>query len=175
MMTEKQSNILSAALKLFANEGFASTSTSKVAKQAGVSEGLIFRHFNNKEGLLNAVLQRSHEAAQKMMASIVIESDPLKMIQKTIEMPYNIDESEYELWRLTYALKWQTNSYNSDLTDPFKQSLVSAFKQLGYQNPEAETELLFIPMNGAATSILLKETKNKEDILIALKAKYNLN
>ena len=91
-MTEKQSNILSAALKLFANEGFASTSTSKVAKQAGVSEGLIFRHFNNKEGLLNAVLQRSHEAAQKMMASIVIESDPLKMIQKTIEMPYNIDE-----------------------------------------------------------------------------------
>jgi AcrR family transcriptional regulator len=173
-MTEKQSSILSAALKLFANEGFASTSTSKVAKEAGVSEGLIFRHFGNKEGLLNAVLQRSHEAAQRMMASIVIESDPLKMIQKTIEMPYNIDESEHELWRLTYALKWQTNTYNNDLIDPFKQSLVSAFKQLGYKNPAAEAELLFILMNGAATSILLKETQNKDDILIALKSKYNL-
>ena len=44
-MTEKQENILKAALQLFAKEGFYATSTSKVAKLAGVSEGLIFRHF----------------------------------------------------------------------------------------------------------------------------------
>ena len=44
-MTEKQESILQAALKLFATEGYASTSTNKVAKVAGVSEGLIFHHF----------------------------------------------------------------------------------------------------------------------------------
>ena len=66
-MTEKKEKILQAALELFAKEGFYATSTSKVAKTAGVSEGLIFRHFGNKEGLLHAVLDEGetligHEA-----------------------------------------------------------------------------------------------------------------
>ncbi len=55
-MTEKQEKILQSALELFAKEGFHATSTNKVAKHAGVSEGLIFRHFGNKEGLLQAIL-----------------------------------------------------------------------------------------------------------------------
>ena len=45
---KKKEQILNAALELFANDGFTATSTSKVAKRAGVSEGLIFRHFGNK-------------------------------------------------------------------------------------------------------------------------------
>ena len=77
-MTEKQENILNAALKLFATEGYASTSTSKVAKEAGVSEGLIFRHFKNKEGLLNVIREKSSEAGKAMMADIVMTSDPRK-------------------------------------------------------------------------------------------------
>ena len=48
-MTDKQEKILQAALELFAKEGFKGTSTNKIAKKAGVSEGLIFRHFENKD------------------------------------------------------------------------------------------------------------------------------
>jgi len=47
-MTEKQERILETALSLFAKDGFSATSTSKVARDAGVSEGLMFRHFENK-------------------------------------------------------------------------------------------------------------------------------
>ena len=54
-MTNKKEKILLTALELFANEGFKSVTTSKIAKEAGVSEGLIFRHFENKKGLLNAL------------------------------------------------------------------------------------------------------------------------
>ena len=50
IMTEKQEKIVQSALQLFAQEGYHATSTSKVAKHAGVSEGLIFRHFRNKDG-----------------------------------------------------------------------------------------------------------------------------
>ncbi|MFT4756836.1 MAG: AcrR family transcriptional regulator, partial [Vicingaceae bacterium] len=56
-MTSKKDLILETALKLFAQNGFSATSTSKIAKAAGVSEGLIFRHFENKEGLLHAILE----------------------------------------------------------------------------------------------------------------------
>lgn len=45
--------ILNAALKLFIKEGFHGTSTSKIAKEAGVSNGTLFHHFKTKESLIS--------------------------------------------------------------------------------------------------------------------------
>ena len=59
-MTQKKENILKAALRLFAEQGYYATSTSKIAKEAGVSEGLIFRHFGNKEKLFSVVGNPAH-------------------------------------------------------------------------------------------------------------------
>ena len=56
-MTEKQQKILSSAQKLFALDGVAAVSTARIAKEAGVSEALIFRHFGNKQLLVNAVVK----------------------------------------------------------------------------------------------------------------------
>ena len=54
-MTKKNA-ILEAALHLFSEMGYTGTSTRMIAIKSGVSEGLIFRHFKNKEGLLNVLL-----------------------------------------------------------------------------------------------------------------------
>lgn len=173
-MTEKQISILNSALKLFATEGYASTSTSKVAKQAGVSEGLIFRHFKNKEGLLDAVMEQSRESAKQMMANVIMTSDPKELITKFLELPFNIPEAQYEMWRLTYALKWQMDSYDDSFNQPLKLALNNAFEKLGYGDPAAEVEILLMLMDGAATAFLLHEPDNKEDILKSLKTKYNI-
>ncbi|MEL6592174.1 MAG: helix-turn-helix domain-containing protein, partial [Bacteroidota bacterium] len=74
-MTPKQTAILDTALKLFAQQGFSATPTSQIAKQAGVSEGLIFRHFTNKDGLLNSVLQIGAEGFNKKYAEIAAAGD----------------------------------------------------------------------------------------------------
>ncbi|MGG5255256.1 TetR/AcrR family transcriptional regulator [Neobacillus sp. SM06] len=55
-MTEKQQRVFEAAISLFAEKGYASTSTSEIAKAAGVAEGTIFRHFGSKENLLFSVI-----------------------------------------------------------------------------------------------------------------------
>lgn len=55
-MTEKQRNILSASIKLFASKGFHATSTSEIAKEAGVAEGTIFRHYKSKKDILIATV-----------------------------------------------------------------------------------------------------------------------
>ncbi|MDP4107839.1 MAG: helix-turn-helix domain-containing protein, partial [Bacillota bacterium] len=44
-MTEKQQKIVETAIQMFADKGYASTSTAEIAKAAGVAEGTIFRHF----------------------------------------------------------------------------------------------------------------------------------
>lgn len=51
-LTEKQKGILKAATELFAEKGYAATSTSEIAKKAGVAEGTIFRHYKSKKDLL---------------------------------------------------------------------------------------------------------------------------
>lgn len=50
-----RSNILQAAQDLFANHGFAGTSISMIAKQAGVNQSLIYHHFTNKHDLWRKV------------------------------------------------------------------------------------------------------------------------
>lgn len=55
-MTEKQRSILRASIKLFAEKGFHASSTAEIAKEAGVAEGTIFRHYKSKKDILLAVV-----------------------------------------------------------------------------------------------------------------------
>ena len=54
-MTEKQINILSAAIELFSEKGYEATATSEIAKKAKVAEGTIFRYYKTKKDLLFAI------------------------------------------------------------------------------------------------------------------------
>lgn len=54
--TEKQKNILAAAEELFGRHGFAETSTSEIAKKAGVTEKTLFKHFPKKTDLLRRIV-----------------------------------------------------------------------------------------------------------------------
>ena len=49
---ETQTRILKAARKLFARRGFDGTTTRDLAQEAGVAEGTLFRHFENKKAIL---------------------------------------------------------------------------------------------------------------------------
>ncbi|MBB1078508.1 TetR/AcrR family transcriptional regulator [Limosilactobacillus sp. STM2_1] len=56
-MPAGKKKVLQTALTLFANNGFHATTTAKIAKQAGVSEGTIYKYFNSKDDLLAKLLQ----------------------------------------------------------------------------------------------------------------------
>jgi AcrR family transcriptional regulator len=55
-LTTKQRAILAAAIDVFAEKGYANSSTHEIAKRAGVAEGNIFRKFGSKAGLLQAII-----------------------------------------------------------------------------------------------------------------------
>ena len=50
--TQTRTRILSAALRLFASQGFDGTTTRDLAQAASVAEGTLFRHFPNKKAIL---------------------------------------------------------------------------------------------------------------------------
>src|SRR5699024_11243666 len=55
-LTEKQRLVIESALILFSEKGYKQTSTSDIAKRAGVAEGTVYKQFKNKESLLYAGL-----------------------------------------------------------------------------------------------------------------------
>ena len=60
---DKRERILEAALTLFAERGFHGTAVPLVAERAGVGAGTIYRYFESKEALVNALYQHWKRAA----------------------------------------------------------------------------------------------------------------
>jgi AcrR family transcriptional regulator len=61
---------MAAGRRLFAEAGYAATTTADVARLAGVSEGIVFHHFGSKAGLLEAVgADYGHGLAEAMFAA----------------------------------------------------------------------------------------------------------
>jgi AcrR family transcriptional regulator len=56
--TTRRESILGAAATAFAQRGFAATSMDDVAAEAGISRLILYRHFDSKEALYTAVLER---------------------------------------------------------------------------------------------------------------------
>jgi TetR/AcrR family transcriptional regulator len=54
---QRRQQILDAAAELFAQRGFAGTTTRQIASAAGIAEMVLFRHFETKERLYAAILE----------------------------------------------------------------------------------------------------------------------
>jgi len=54
---DRPAEITEAAMKTFAEKGYASTRVEEVAKRAGVSKGLLYLYFKTKEDLFKAVIR----------------------------------------------------------------------------------------------------------------------
>lgn len=53
---QRRSQIVRVAMQLFSRRGFRGTTTKEIARAAGVSEAMVFRHFATKEELYSAII-----------------------------------------------------------------------------------------------------------------------
>ena len=68
----KEEKILESAIKLFSKKGFSATTTSEIAKDAGVAEGTVFRYYKTKKHLLVKVMSKLIEVmSEELMANPV--------------------------------------------------------------------------------------------------------
>ena len=75
---QKRARLLAAARSLFAERGYAATTTAQLAREAGVAEGTVFHHFPSKRALLEAVAgEYGRGLAERMFAGVdAAASDP---------------------------------------------------------------------------------------------------
>ena len=95
--------IIAAAGKLFARQGYHGTSTREIARLADVSENTLFRHFDNKEELFWSTL-RSYSAGlkfrQDVLKGLTQCGPPEVVLPKVIEMLSDTINYRPELLRL---------------------------------------------------------------------------
>jgi AcrR family transcriptional regulator len=73
--------ILDAAARLFASQGFHRTTTKEIAEAADVSEGTLYNYFESKNDLLFAILSRlAEEQSTELNASKITKLDTRQLL-----------------------------------------------------------------------------------------------
>ena len=67
----KEKVILEAAASLFTNKGFQATRMEDVAKKAGISKGLTYFYFKNKEDLYLALTRRAYDQFREIFKEVI--------------------------------------------------------------------------------------------------------
>jgi AcrR family transcriptional regulator len=173
-MTSKQLNIIHSALELFANEGYNAVSTKKIAIKADVSEGLIFRHFKNKRGLLDAIMTQAEDKLSELLTDILTEKNPHEALRKSIELPFSVKKKDNPYWQLQFKLKWEAEYNNHKKAKPWTNKLKKIFNDLNYDSPEMESIKLIQIIESTSIQLLRNELKNKSNFKKFLLKQYNL-
>ncbi len=103
---ERRSQIVMVATSLFSKNGFRGTTTREIAKKAGISEAVIFKHFSRKRELYKAIIDArcSDESGQSRLMSALKGKEGLALF-KTLAlylMNENIEDPSF-LRLLTYS------------------------------------------------------------------------
>ena len=83
-MKEKRRLILESAEMLLARDGFHGLSMQKVANQAGVAAGTIYRYFDDKEALIQEIKFNILNRVACAIQADVCDTDPLKVRFRTM-------------------------------------------------------------------------------------------
>lgn len=178
-MTEKQEKILNTALRMFAEQGYANTSTSSIAKEAGVSEGLIFRHFGSKDKLLDAIVSCGIDEMNEGISKMESITNPKEVLSSSFDFVVDLIRNNYETWKLQISLKYQNPEiakkyHENPVFLKMNEKIEWAFRELNYPNPKAEMKLFNIIL-ASLFSLLAKEDQIDQDSFIQfLKDKYKL-
>jgi AcrR family transcriptional regulator len=101
-----QERIVEAAAKLFSRQGFTGTSTSEIARLAGVSEVTVFRHFPRKRDLFWAATEsrlRRLRISKELRVRLDNDESPNTILPGIVSLLVDTFQQQPETIRLLYV------------------------------------------------------------------------
>jgi AcrR family transcriptional regulator len=143
----RRTDIVSAAIEVFAEIGYYRATTAKVAERAQISQPYIFRFFATKEALLQEALEVSWTRILEAFRTVIetVHSDQLE--KELVESYEHIMKS----YKNETLLQMQAQTIKEDIIvevmqkgfRDVQQMVLDAFKQAGFEKPEERT-ILFL-------------------------------
>lgn len=89
MRKATRDKIQSAAMKLFVQKGFGSTNVQEIADLAGISIGLLYRHYRAKEELFSDLVEYALIGIKNITDLFEQDNSPKKLINQFVYEVYN--------------------------------------------------------------------------------------
>ena len=89
MRNKTRDKIQLAAMQLFVQKGYSSTNVQEIADLAGISIGLLYRHYKTKEELFNELVEYSINGIKGVSDLFKQDDSPKKLIEQFINEIYN--------------------------------------------------------------------------------------
>ena len=176
--TPRRERLLESALALFAERGYAGTSVKAIAERAGVSQGLLYVHFENKQDLLIALFERGMQDVQFTLESDVATVG-VKRLGILLRRTFDLMQANRDFWRLFYTLRFQVSVAEAlgpaiQLgTSTIREELARVCRDMNVPHPELEARLLFATIDGVCQHAVLEpDTYPFEDVFDVLLSKY---
>lgn len=135
---EKRARVLEAAKKAFASQGFAGANVNRIAEEAGISVGSMYKYFRTKEDLFLAIIEEYHAfIASSIDAILERESGFAQRVEALLSASVESSVADPDAVRLYIAC---TTEELSGLASRLSCSIeeVSAVR---YRNMVAEAQL----------------------------------
>jgi AcrR family transcriptional regulator len=166
--------LIQAALELFARHGFEQTSVRMIARQAGVSLGLLYNYFESKEALLVTIFERGMQDVLKSFQEADTGATPEAKLKRLIGSSFEILREHKAFWRVFYSLRAQPGIAEILPKEMLEwhwrihEQLEGYLKQLKHPKPQATAWLLFAAIDGAAQHWALQQDYPLESVLEAM-------
>ncbi len=174
----RRERLLESALELFAEYGYAGTSVKAISQRAGVSQGLLYIHFENKEALLLALFEKSMQDVQATL-ELDAAANGTERLEILLRKTFGLMQTNRNFWRLFYTLRFQpaaAQALGSTIyagTERIRKQLKQICQDLNVAHPETEARLLFAAIDGVCQHAMLEpDTYPFERVLEALLGNY---
>ncbi|HHJ64353.1 MAG TPA: TetR/AcrR family transcriptional regulator [Aquifex aeolicus] len=88
--THTKERISRVALRLFSQKGFKGTTIKDIAREVGITEGAIYRHFRSKEDIIEHLVERiTGEIRELIREEVLTKKDIRKQVDSLIEVLIN--------------------------------------------------------------------------------------
>jgi len=135
MRLATRTKIQTAAMQLFVRQGYGSTNVQHIADQAGISTGLLYRHYKTKDQLFEELVQFAMAGLETLIVKFQTSDEPAEELARFANEVY-LDLSSGD--DLGHLLLLMTQSFFSTETDGWK----AALKQIHTDLLQATAELI---------------------------------
>lgn len=158
---QKRALIKDTAMELFAQKGFSGSSMSMIAKQAGISKGLIYNYFTNKEDLIKTIILDGFniliDVFDENKDGVLTDDEMIFFLKGTSR----ILKENLSFWKLYFIVMMQADVIKLIETElmeflmPLLTTLVNYFDNKGIENPEAHARLLGATLDGISLNYVI--------------------
>jgi|TARA_R110002020_G_scaffold223900_1_gene433206 TetR/AcrR family transcriptional regulator, repressor for uid operon len=169
----RRTQILDAAAICFVEQGFHGAGMARIAEQAGMSAGHIYHYFENKDAIIEALVDRESELhSEKMLGFHAIPRDQLlhELVERADEGVRTQTDPFQSALNLEIIAEAQRNPLIAEKLRANDTETRLAFQQLlgeklGLSDVEGRVELMFTLFGGLPIRILRNPDLDREALL----------